>query len=193
MTSDVNSLLGTVLSYKEGIEIWVWTLGLLGIALGAIQLSEAQKQRGLTESFAIYEKIDEQLNIWSTARQSGDDEIDKVLGRILGIIEITTDAINKKYLSKMANSVVTNQIIDSLSVIFSDPHTRKRYKEICTTDAVCGSLKIFLIKKRKKILKTDNPDEILDTIFGEYHNSLIAKGPKNTALRHLYVLKLKMA
>lgn len=183
MISSIKAIFWTVLQYKDGIEIAVWGIGLLAILATAIQLREAQKERGLTESFEIYEKIEGQLAQWSSSIKNENKDIDDSLGKILGFIEITANAINKGHLSKIAHNLLTNQIIDTLLVVLSESHTRDRYAFICDKEYICCSMKVFLLKNYKKVLKRENPEYIYIPVFGQNGENLFSSRSRSIFFR----------
>jgi transcriptional regulator with XRE-family HTH domain len=185
----IKAIFWNILQYKDGIEIGVWLFGLSAILAAALQLAETKKQRGLSESFQIYEKIDEELKKWSEAKSEKKNS-DKELGRILGIFEITSEAINKSYLSSIAKGIISSYIVDTLSLISEDAQTVDAYKRICPVDKICSSMKIFLLRNYKKVVSDPGGENIIQMVFSEHDRRLFGAGWKARALRYRRIIGL---
>jgi hypothetical protein len=191
----LQSIYGWLAVNHDAIEVMVWIVGLLALFFAGGQLSESRKQRGLTESFSLSEKINNQMSSWRKSAEADPiipEEFGRALAEVLTTFEIISDGINRGYLSRMSREILTHQILDNLKNIYSHSSAHKTHKFLCDTPSVCSAFRIFILNHHKLLRLKDEKFVAFDTIFSVEDRSLIGRGPISFLERRLRVIRLNL-
>lgn len=140
----------------DSLEVFFWIAGLLTVLTAYKQVSDAFRQRNLSESLNLFDRLDADLAEWSSAHSCIDTDpqrFRKSVGRLFATYEILCTADNRDFLAPMARKILHGQILDSVEMVLSDWPTVVVLKELFHREGICTSLRIFLIKNRQHVLK----------------------------------------
>ncbi len=177
------------------IEVGVWAAGLLALLFAGGQLSESRKQRGLSESFTLSEKINDSMSAWCAAMESSESsETDtrRALAEVLTVFEIISDGINRGYLSRMSREILTHQIIGCLNSLYSNDATKEAHCFVCDSPGICSAFRIFLLDHHKIFSRSDKEFRAFDVIFSATDRTLLGNRILSMLERRIKVVRLML-
>jgi hypothetical protein len=145
----------------------------VAVALAAVQLREATTHRDISDSLGFVNRIDQQLQVWSTTGGSLDE--------LMNTLEVTATLLNRGKLSSTAKYLLRPHVETALSVICLDPAAAQFIAEDSKEHLVYLELRLFLIRNYAQIARGERMLPVLRAHFSAdqfaklHGNSLGAK------------------
>lgn len=183
-----------VLAHKDGIGLLLSFFGVCGIGLAAFQLRETQRQRGISESLQLFEKLDSGLAEWSACASASELDHRRLsicFGRIIGVYEIVADGLNRGHFSRMAAQMLSAHLLDGLPILLRHGDSAVSLNAISQDDDVYKAMKIFLLRQGCALAASD-AEVVMPLFFGERWSDLFERGPEGFLRRRMTAWDLRL-
>lgn len=184
----------------------LWSALAATIACGALwfawlQVRDLRRQRNISESIEMYERLDkclsdwqQALSDWKVSRKQDTDrrKIDHAVGRLVGLYEIVSEALVTGSFPPMARKMLRNHTRDGLCMICRNSMSRTAIINIAQDKSVYRASRLFMLKNYSFFKRSDNVKFFLTTYFPSFEcDTMLSPRLDGVVLRLLLRTRLR--